>query len=75
MFHVDIPKVRGKMAEKGYNMTSLAESLGVSRNTLSTYLSNPGKMPYDTMMQMASILCGDSSDAVQIFFAPDLRGA
>ena len=46
MAFVDVPKVRGKMAEKGYTITSLADILGINRNTLSLYLENPDKIPY-----------------------------
>lgn len=73
MVHVDVPKIRGKMAEKGLNITSLSEMLGINRNTLSSYLDAPGKMPYDVVSKMASILCDSAEDAVSIFFARDLR--
>ena len=46
MVRIDVPKVRGKMAERGFNITSMAMRLGVSRNTLSGYLETPEKMPY-----------------------------
>ncbi len=73
MVHVDVPKVRGKMAEKGYNITSISKLLGISRMTMSDYLKSPGKIPYSTISKLASILCDDSAEAVNIFFAQDLR--
>lgn len=73
MVHVDVPKIRGKMAEKGFNITSLSERLGINRNTLSSYLDAPGKMPYDVVSEMAAILCDSTEDAVAIFFVSDLR--
>lgn len=73
MAFVDVPKDRGKMAEKGFTITSLSERLGISRNTLSLYLETPGKMPYSIVSEMAEILCDTPSDATEIFFAADLR--
>lgn len=73
MVYVDIPKVRGKMAERGFNITSMAERLGVNRNTFSGYLETPGKMPYSIVSALASILCDTSEEAMSIFFANDLR--
>ena len=46
MVCVDVPRVRGKMAEKGYTITSLAGMLGINRNTLAVYLETPEKMTY-----------------------------
>lgn len=73
MVHVDVPKVRGKMAERGYTITSFSNALGVDRNTLSTYLKSPEKMPYSVVSDMADILCDTKDEAISIFFAPDLR--
>lgn len=73
MITINVPKVRGKMAERGIDITALSEQLGVSRNTLSNYLKSPGKMPYNVMANMATILCDNSEEATQIFFANDLR--
>lgn len=73
MFNVDVPKVRGKMAEKGYTITSMAENLGVNRNTLTSYLENPGKMPYEVVSKMAALLCDTEAESTTIFFATHLR--
>lgn len=73
MVFVDVPKLRGKMAERGYNITSMSESLGVSRNTMSAYLENPEKMPYRVVAKLADILCDTQDEAAGIFFADDLR--
>lgn len=73
MVHVDIPKVKGKMAERGYTITSLAKELGVSRSTLSNYLDDPKKIPYSIISDMANLLCDTSEEASAVFFAPDLR--
>lgn len=73
MARVDIPKVRGKMAEKGYTIGSLAEKLEVDRNTMSGYLKNPDKMPYAIVSRMSDLLCDNSEEASSIFFVCDLR--
>lgn len=73
MVHIDVPKVRGKMTERGYTITSLSEKLGISRSTLASYLKYPGKTPYNVVSDMALILCESPEEASSIFFAPDLR--
>ena len=73
MVHVDVPKVRGKMAERGYTITSLASALGISRATLSNYLEEPDKIPYLVISSMAKLLCDSPKEASDIFFATDLR--
>lgn len=70
---IDIPRVRGKMAERGYTITSLSNRLGISRNTLSAYFDNPWKIPYSIVSDMAVVLCDSADEAVSIFFATDLR--
>lgn len=75
MLYIDVPRVRGKMAEKGYTLTSLSEKLGINRNTLATYLDNPRKTPYGVVAGMAAILCDTADEAASIFFAKDLRDA
>lgn len=71
--NIDIPKVRGKMAERGFTITSLSNRLGINRNTLSAYLENPGKTPYSIVSDMATALCDTTDEAASIFFAADLR--
>lgn len=75
MIHVDIPKVKGKMAEREFTITSLAKELGISRNTLSSYFDEPQKMPYAIISNMAALLCDTPEEASSIFFAHDLRSA
>lgn len=73
MVHIDVPKVRGKMAERGYTITSLSNELGINRNTLSAYLEAPEKIPYIVISGMAVALCDTANEAASIFFAPCLR--
>lgn len=70
---IDVPKVRGKMAERGYTITSMSNRLGINRNTLSAYLEKPYKMPYSVISNMADILCDSADEAAAIFFASNLR--
>lgn len=70
---IDVPRVRGKMAERGFTITSMSDRLGINRNTLSSYLESPEKMPYGIISGMADALCDTANEAATIFFAPDLR--
>ena len=72
MVSIDVQKVRGKMAENGYTITSLSACLGIDRNTLSSYLKNPGKMPYSVVADLAALLCDTTEEANSIFFAKKL---
>ena len=69
MYEINIPKLRGKMAEKNYTISSVANALGIDRNTLSKYLSVPGKTPYDVMVKIAERVCDNRQEATDIFFA------
>jgi predicted transcriptional regulator len=73
MVFVDVPKLRGKMAERGYSITSISEDIGVNRNTMSSYLENPEKMPYSVVAKLADILCDTRSEAAGIFLADNFR--
>ena len=75
MAHIDVCKVKGKMAERGYTNSSLAKKLGINRNTLASYLDNPEKTPYNVVSRMAELLCDSAEEAISIFFAHDLRTA
>lgn len=67
--HIDIPKVKGKIAEHGYTITSFSKALGISRNTLASYLEAPEKTPYSILVMMANLLCDSTEEANSIFFA------
>lgn len=55
------------MAERGFTITSLAERLGINRNTLSSYLESPEKIPYTVVSNMADALCDTAEEASPIF--------
>lgn len=71
MRYINIPKVRGKMVERGYTVCALSKKLDICRNTLYTYLGNPEKMPYEIVARMAELLCDTQEEAAAIFFASD----
>ena len=76
MYRVNAPKIRGKMSEKGYTIASLAQGIGVNRNTLAAYLEHPEKIPFGKLLKllmMADLLCDTPYEAALIFFNQDLR--
>lgn len=75
MIRVDVPKLRGKMAEKGFTITSISDEIGVNRNTFSGYLEHPEKMTYSVIAALAELLCDSYEEACKIFFAQDFRVA
>lgn len=72
MFYLDVQKLKGKMAEKGYTITSLSEKLGISRNTLTNYMKNPGKFPYETLEAISILLFDSPEEVTSILFAQKL---
>lgn len=72
MYAVNIPKVKGKMVEKGYNITSLSQVLGVNRNTLTSYFENPATIPYGKLSKLAAFLCDDADECMSLFFTKGL---
>lgn len=72
MFYVDVPKIKGKMAEKGFTNSAFAEELGISRNTLATYFSDPSRIPYEVLERIAETLFENVAEARSILFAQKL---
>lgn len=72
MFTVNVNKLNGKIYERGFNKSSFSKELGIDRNTLSSYLSSPKKIPYEIIDKMASILCVSEDEASEIFFTSKL---
>ena len=67
MYRVNAPKIRGEMSEKGYTIASLAQGIGVNRNTLAAYLEYPEKIPFGKLLMMADLLCDTPCEAALIF--------
>ena len=66
---VNINRLIGKMYEKGYNKTSFANELEISRETLRAYINKPQNMPYSIIEKSISLLGLNSDEAKDIFFA------
>ena len=71
---VNIPKLKSIMVLKSYNITSLSQKMGVSRNTLSAVFN--GKNPsYPIMCKIIEALELKDETAGEIFFDSNLRNA
>ncbi len=68
MFHVDVDKLLGKIKERRFTIKSLSDAIGISRNTLSEYIKNPEKLPYDVINKIVSVLHLDCEESMSIFF-------
>lgn len=69
MYAVNVEKLIGKIAEKGFTKSSFAGEIGVCRDTLRSYLRDYKKIPYDVLTRMAAVLECNEDDAMAIFFA------
>lgn len=68
---VNILKLKSIMALKGFNITTLSEKMGISRNTLSAIFN--GKNPsYPIMCKIVETLNIEEKTAGEIFFAINL---
>lgn len=68
MYSVNVPKLEGRIKEKGFNYSSFALALGITRETLRSYLNDYTKMPYRIINLMAVVLDCTKEEAVAIFF-------
>lgn len=66
---VDTKRLIGKMYENGYNRTSFADELEISRETLRKYMKNPHSMPYTVIEKAITALNLKPDEAKDIFFA------
>lgn len=48
-------KLKGLRAEKGYSLEEMAEKIGVHRETLRKYESNPANIEIGTLLKMLDI--------------------
>lgn len=72
MYEINVPKL-GENDRKNYTISSLANTLGIDRNTLAKYLSIPSKIPYDVMVKIAECVCDSKQEATDIFLQTNLR--
>lgn len=70
---VNRSKLRGLIAEKGYNLTTLARKCGHSRDCLSLLMRGKISPSYRVMKDVADALEMTSEQAGLIFFDPNLR--
>lgn len=64
---MNIPMLRGKMTEKGYNVDRLADEMGKDRATIFRKLNAAEKFTIGEAMAIKSILGLTSEDASLIF--------
>lgn len=65
-------KLAGKIVEKGYNYTTLAEEAGIDRNTLSSIINGKNKPSYPVMNALYYTLELSPEEATAIFFTNKL---
>lgn len=53
---MNIPKLKGLMAEKGITQKALAEKIGVSKNTISSRLKGKSKFNTEEIKHICSVL-------------------
>lgn len=68
MYIVNVEKLVGRIAEKGYTKSSFAKEIGIGRDTLRSYLKDYKKIPYEILSKMASVLECNENEAMIIFF-------
>lgn len=66
---LNILKLKGKIAENGLNMTSLAKKIGMNKDTLYRKVANGGgKLNLSDVESIADALCLSDEDIYVIFF-------
>lgn len=73
IYTINVPELKGRIVAKGYNNTSFAEAINVSRNTLTNYLRQPDMIPYVVMIKTINVLNLSENQILDIFFANNLR--
>ena len=72
MYSINISKLIGKIAEKGYSKKSFARAAGVSVPTFFRYLKEPDNMPYWFIVKCSELLCDTLEEVKLIFFESKL---
>ena len=70
---IDVQLLKSKMAYHDYNITKLAEEIGVSRETISNLLNEEYKPSYQVMNSIYYTLKLTPEEGAAIFFKSDLR--
>lgn len=66
---LNIPKVRGRMAELGLTQTDVANALNIATSTACQKLNRVRPMDLDEADKLAKLLCLDDSQFGEYFFA------
>ena len=66
---MDLQKLKGKMVEKGMNVETVAESIGVDRSSLYRKLNNFEKITIGEAVKMKGVLGLSDTEAADIFLA------
>ena len=65
---MNIPKLKGKMVERGINVETLAAKIGINRSTLYRKLESGEKFTVGEAQTIKEVLNLDKDEAVAIFF-------
>ncbi|RIM86017.1 XRE family transcriptional regulator [Staphylococcus xylosus] len=71
--YVDKKLLRSKMYSSGHNITSLAETTGINRDTISNVLNGKTAPSYPVMNSIFYELKLTPQEAIDIFFSNKLR--
>lgn len=66
---VNVNKLKGKIVEKGINVETLAESIGIDRSSLYRKLNNAEKITIGEAVKMKEALEMNDDEAYEIFLA------
>lgn len=69
---INVLKLKGKIAEKGYNIGTIANEIGVDRDTISNILNGKTKPSYPVINGLYYTLQLKPEEATEIFFAKKL---
>lgn len=69
---VDGNLLKAKIVENGYNISTIAEAIGVDRNTISNIINGNSKPSYSVMNSLYHELRLSSEEATRIFFEKKL---
>lgn len=70
---IDVRLLKSKMAYNGYNITSLADEIGVSRDTVGNLLKGDNNPSYPVMNSIYHTLKLTPDEGAAIFFNANLR--
>lgn len=73
MYEIDIQLLKSKMAYHNYNISSLADEIGVSRDTISNLLKGENKPSYPVINAIYFTLKLTPEEGAAIFFNNNLR--